>query len=396
MRRPTIILAVLAVSAVAASCGGAQELRSLVDTVIPEPTASPAPTLEPTSEPPPTATATTVPPAPPTLTPVPPTPEPASIVYYADADGDGYGDPASSLQASVAPPGYVTDDTDCDDSDDSVNPGAAEVFDGIDNNCDGVTDEGVIPTATATPTLTPTPTVEVELTFYFEDFDLDGWGGDNFVEAVVEPPGYIGITGDCDDFDPEVYPGAIEVADGKDNDCDGEIDEGITMLFYEDLDADTYGGPNSAPAIVTPAGLLIPPGYVAMSGDCDDANPAVNPGAAEVFDGMDNDCDGEIDEGVIPTGEWTTKAPVSLASNGPSVGAIDGLIYVVAGWNGSHRNDLYAYNPATDTWATKAPSPLIGNGRAHGVINGVLYEAGGTNCCVTVNSVFAYDPATNT
>ena len=98
---------------------------------------------------------------------------------------------------------------------------------------------------------------------------------------------------------------------------------------------------------------------------------------------------------LTPTPMWTTKAPVPLASNGPSVGAIDGLIYAVAGWNGSHRNDLYVYYPATDTWTQKASAPIIGNGRAYGVIGGILYEAGGTNCCTQVNSVFAYDPATD-
>ena len=97
-----------------------------------------------------------------------------------------------------------------------------------------------------------------------------------------------------------------------------------------------------------------------------------------------------------PLGLWTTKPPMPLASNSPSVGAINGLIYAVAGWNGSQRNDLAVYNPATGTWATKAPRPSVGCCRAHGVINGVLYEAGGVNCCVTFNSVFAYNPATNT
>jgi len=95
-------------------------------------------------------------------------------------------------------------------------------------------------------------------------------------------------------------------------------------------------------------------------------------------------------------GVWTTKAPAPFASNGPSVGAIDGLIYAVAGWNVNQLNNLAVYNPATDTWTTRAPRPDVGSDKSHGVINGVLYEAGGVNCCVVVNSVFAYDPATDT
>ena len=97
-----------------------------------------------------------------------------------------------------------------------------------------------------------------------------------------------------------------------------------------------------------------------------------------------------------PLGVWATKAPVPVASNGPSVRAINGLIYAVAGWNRNQGNALAVYNPATDTWTTKAPRPSIGSDKSHGVIKGILYEAGGTDCCVVVNSVFAYNPATDT
>ena len=85
-----------------------------------------------------------------------------------------------------------------------------------------------------------------------------------------------------------------------------------------------------------------------------------------------------------------------LLPNGPSVGAINGLVYAAMGRNGNQGNALRVYNPATDTWAEKPPRPNVGSDKSHGVINGVLYEAGGTDCCVVVNSVFAYDPATST
>jgi hypothetical protein len=140
----------------------------------------------------------------------------------ADADRDGY-----------------TVDVDCDDNDPAVNPGATEVCDGIDNNCDEDTDEGF-------------------------DEDEDG-------TTTCGPDGVPGTDDDdCDDDDDAVRPTATEICDGLDNDCDGTADEG----FDEDEDTVTT-----------------------CDGDCDDDDDQVFPGNPEVCDGLDNDCEGGVDDG---------------------------------------------------------------------------------------------------
>ena len=122
------------------------------------------------------------------------------------------------------------------------------------------------PTATPLPTPTPTPTP-------IPDADADTFPADE----------------DCDDNDPNAYPGADEVCDDADNDCNGEIDDGLFSTYYPDEDGDGFG--IGAQAFEGDA-CAIPEAAALDPGDCDDGDAAIHPGAADVCDGIDNDCDG--------------------------------------------------------------------------------------------------------
>lgn len=131
---------------------------------------------------------------------------------------------------------------------------------------------------------------------YYQDADGDGYGNPQVsTKAKSCPSGYVENNTDCDDNDAAVHLQAQEICDGKDNDCDGEIDEGVKNTYYLDADADGFGE-----ASKTVQACVAPSGYVADNTDCNDTDSTVHPGAAEVLDGKDNDCDGTIDEGVGP------------------------------------------------------------------------------------------------
>jgi hypothetical protein len=125
-------------------------------------------------------------------------------LVYADADGDGYGDDATEAAGCVAD-GLVEQGGDCDDGDPGINPGATELCDDVDNNCDGAIDEGA------------------KLTLY-ADSDGDGFGdASSTTEACEAGEGVSTDNTDCDDTRGDVYPGAEEICgDGALNDCGGD------------------------------------------------------------------------------------------------------------------------------------------------------------------------------
>ncbi|MCB9741288.1 MAG: putative metal-binding motif-containing protein [Alphaproteobacteria bacterium] len=250
-----------------------------------------------------------------------------------DADGDGF-----------------TAAEDCDDDDATVNPDAVEVCDGVDNNCDAQIDEGVSTT-------------------YWTDADGDGFGDAGApVERCAIEAGVVANNQDCDDGEAQAYPGAVEVCDGIDNDCDGAVDDEDSSLdrstasaWYVDADGDGYGAPDTETLACE-----APRGSVAESGDCDDSAPEVNPGAEELCNGVDDDCDpattedGRVTE-YLPDGSasdisdivrGTLSAPAQAQTAGEALLRFcDGTYYLnldlagdvtVEGLNGADRTVLNA------------------------------------------------------
>lgn len=201
--------------------------------------------------------------------------------FYADTDSDGYGNASSAFDACTRPSGYVADDTDCNDGSASVNPGATESCDSVDDNCDGTIDE-----AGSTGETT-----------WYRDTDGDGEGGaTTTIDRCTVPSGYRATNTDCDDGDGSIHTGASESCNSTDDDCDGAIDEGVTTTYYADTDADGYGD-----ASRTSAACSAPLNYVANDDDCNDGDAGIKPGATESCNSTDDDCDGSTDEGVTTT-----------------------------------------------------------------------------------------------
>jgi hypothetical protein len=201
--------------------------------------------------------------------------------WYTDADADGFGDTASPESACTQPSGTVEVGDDCDDADASVNPDASELCDGVDNDCDGTTDEDEA----------------IDAATWYADADADGYGdADSAAQACTQPTGFVADSSDCDDADAAQFPGGDEVCNGEDDDCDGTADEDEAIdvaTWYADTDGDSYGDPAN-----TDIDCDQPTGFVAdaTEADCDDGDASQHPGADEVCNGEDDDCDGTTDE----------------------------------------------------------------------------------------------------
>jgi hypothetical protein len=156
---------------------------------------------------------------------------------------------------------------------------------------------------------------------FYRDADGDTYGTSLItIQACTAPAGYVARSGDCNDADVAINPGAVEVCgNGIDDNCDGQIDEGcILYTFYKDTDADTYGDPTSS---VTNYTGTVPAGYVTNKTDCNDNNKNVNPAAVEICgNGIDDNCNGQIDEGVCGTSSHIFPTATTCCNyvNGPT------------------------------------------------------------------------------
>jgi hypothetical protein len=203
--------------------------------------------------------------------------------FFKDGDGDGYGLVGDSkCLCAAAAPYLAATGGDCDDADPAAHPGMAETCNGKDDDCNGVTDD-----AGASGCVT-----------YFLDQDGDGAGvtGNSKCLCAATAPYTASQGGDCADNDKDVHPGVVEICNGKDDNCDGQTDPEDTpgcKKHYQDADGDGYGDAATFKCLCGPTGLFTS----LLAGDCDDANPAANPGKVEdcstVFD---DDCDGDANE----------------------------------------------------------------------------------------------------
>ncbi len=185
--------------------------------------------------------------------------DPARVVWFLDADGDGFGSELVTARSCAELPGWVHAGGDCDDTDPEQFPGQVWYLDG----------------------------------------DGDGFGlADRVRVECSRPAAHALVAGDCSDANPEVFPGAPEVCNGGvDDDCDGipdELDPDVVdaALVYDDLDGDGYGATDTERLSCA----LDDPTITTVPGDCDDADPDAHPGAPDrpYVDG-DTDCSGDSD-----------------------------------------------------------------------------------------------------
>ena len=239
------------------------------------------------------------------------------VTGYTDSDSDGYGDPGAQLMACDLPSDAVVDATDCDDNDGAIHPGAQEVCDAfdVDEDCSGAADD-------ADPNVDESSKGD-----WYSDSDSDGYGdADASSRSCEAPSGSVSDSTDCDDSNASIHPGAQEVCDDLDvdedcdtlsDDADPSVDSATFSTWYADLDADGYGDVNAA-NLSCDVGAY----EVTDATDCDDADSTAYPGAPELCDLVDHDCDGSLlvpDQLNVPSDYATVQDAIDAAVDGDAV-----------------------------------------------------------------------------
>ncbi len=318
--------------------------------------------------------------------------EELTTTFYTDDDGDGFGAASSGEDACTAPDGAIAQGGDCDDTEDAIHPDAPELCDGIDNDCDDSVDESDA----------------VDANTWYIDGDGDGYGDHaQTVTGCAPGDGHTADASDCDDTDPEISPGAHELCDDLDNDCDGSVDEDDAIdgtAWYLDRDGDGFGDQEvSTTSCSRPTGMIAEGGDCDDTGtfavwtypgaapldspaeclkdldgddygdsaptnesvkagtDCDDNSAAIYPTSPELCDWVDNDCDLDVDEDPVDGGWfWIDADSDGFGASGEPIWACDGATNALD-CDDSVSGDTIAVDVATgsDTNPGSYTAPLL-------------------------------------
>jgi hypothetical protein len=285
------------------------------------------------------------------------------VNYYYDKDDDKYYAEDASFKCLCNPDfknKFTSEKSgDCDDDDPQRNEGLEETCDGKDNDCDSNIDEGFLntdkdgkadcidedddddgkPDTSDNCPLVANPDQK--------DSDSDGFGdecdsdkdGDGIINTSDNCPDVLNPAQgdldndkkgnecdsdadgdtfdnavDCNDLNAGINPAAKEVCNNMDDDCDGSIDEdaGDCIIFYKDADSDNYGDPDSSKCLCASDSLY----KVLNASDCDDSDKNINPQAQDLCDGVDNNCNGFVDEGYPMKGFACDGSDADLCKDG--------------------------------------------------------------------------------